>query len=541
MRPMCSMLDRYRLCSPTFSSPVHSVAQSRVLLLQVVSAGALGPLGRNGLYCHNDDVDRHPALAGWRGLNGSAVRAYFGGTLYAFVPGWGPVEEILLNLGLDYKVVFLGTEAAMTIKSRLQAGVPTLFYLWSPHSLNAQFSLSRIQLPPYSTRALFEEGRSDFPTDVLEKLAAKNLAEISPDLESLYARFTIETATQERLLVAIDAGRQTVMEAVCGWLTMKENIGIWRRWLNDTTDPPPVARPSVDEPPVDRPLCSETEIILDREAMSLDYLSTLRKSIFHASAQCRSCMVAIATSVLGERFSAEGLHFMVEAPVRALACPPALASRIATEASILSAAQASELANAIRSKGPLGLSITVPANPKTNSTVTALVQDLFLPADETLHGQPVLRGVDSNRSIFACSRITHLDTWGISLSTERRSWERCEADVWIDSLSGKAQLPAATNGSSVPIVVVHRRLGSVCGSVLHSATMPWVSGGTMAFPKSSRADAVACWLARLFWPQSSVPVGIAPSAIELPAGSGSVRLMTDVVLVRGRSLIGKRR
>jgi hypothetical protein len=307
--------------------------------------------------------------------------------------------------------------------------------------------------------------------------------------------------------------------------------------LNDTTDPPPVVRPSVDEPPVDRPICSETEIILDREAMSLDYLSTLRESIIHASAHCRSCMVAIATSVLGERFSAEGLHFVVEAPVPALACPPALASRIATEANVLSAAQASEFANAIRSQEPLGLSITVPANPETNSTVTVFVQDLFLPTDETLHDEPVLRGVDSNRSIFACSRITHLDTWAISSSAERRTWERCEADVWIDSLSGKAQLPAATNGSSVPIVVVHRRLGSVCGSVLHSATMPSVRGGTLAFPKIMSTDAVACWLARLFGPQSSIPVGIAPTAIELPAGLGSVHLLTDIVLVRGRSLI----
>jgi ABC-type proline/glycine betaine transport system substrate-binding protein len=211
----------------------------------VVSAGALGPLGRNGLYCRNDDVDRFPALAGWRGLNDSAVRGYFGGMLYAFVPGWGPVEEMLSNLGLDYKVVFLGTEAAMTIKSRLQAGLPTLFYLWSPHPLNAQFSLSRIQLPPYSTRARYEEGRSDFPTDVLEKLAAKSLAEISPDLAALYARFTMETATQERLLSAIDAGRQTVMEAVCGWLTVKDNMGVWHRWLNHQ---PPVVQPSVDEP-----------------------------------------------------------------------------------------------------------------------------------------------------------------------------------------------------------------------------------------------------------------------------------------------------
>jgi hypothetical protein len=137
--------------APRSHSPLYSVAQSRESLVQVVSVGALGPLGRNGLYCRNDDVDRFPALAGWRGLNDSAVRAYFGGRLYAFVPGWGPVEEILLNLGLHYKVVFLGIEAAMTIRSRLQAGLPTLFYL----PLVAALAKRAVQFESHPAAAVF--------------------------------------------------------------------------------------------------------------------------------------------------------------------------------------------------------------------------------------------------------------------------------------------------------------------------------------------------------------------------------------------------
>jgi ABC-type proline/glycine betaine transport system substrate-binding protein len=131
---------------------------------------------------------------------------------------------MMQNLGIGYEVVRLGTQAAQTIKLRLQSGVPTLFCLWSPHPLNAQFRLIRIELPAYTTRALFQQGRSDFQTDVLEKVAAKNLAEISPDLEILYARFTVETATQERLMLAIDSGRQTVMQ-VCSCLHAFEPAG----------------------------------------------------------------------------------------------------------------------------------------------------------------------------------------------------------------------------------------------------------------------------------------------------------------------------
>ena len=77
--------------------------------------GALGPLGRNGLYCRNIDVDRFPALAGWRGLNDSAVREYFNSTLHAFVREWRPLEELMRTFGPGYKVLYLGGEADATI------------------------------------------------------------------------------------------------------------------------------------------------------------------------------------------------------------------------------------------------------------------------------------------------------------------------------------------------------------------------------------------------------------------------------------------
>jgi hypothetical protein len=143
-----------------------------------------------------------------------------------------------------------------------------LFYLWSPHSLNAQFNLSRINLPPYTTQAVFEEGRSDFPTNVLEKLAAKQLAEISPGLQTLYAHFTIDTATQERLMSAIEVGGQTAMQAVCGWLTTEQNAGVWRRWL-----PSNESNELGDRPPADRPPCSDSEeasLTLGMRASKLD-------------------------------------------------------------------------------------------------------------------------------------------------------------------------------------------------------------------------------------------------------------------------------
>jgi hypothetical protein len=159
-------------------------------LTQVVSAGALGvcspdwppfympsfapaagvmPLqvfGRNGWYCLEADVERLPSLAGWRGLREATAIELFNATLYVYSRDWGPNAEIMRFLQLPYEVVELGVLAAEAfLESRLKAGLPTLFFLWTPHIFHAKYKLNRIHLPEFSKQA-FSEGRSDYPTEV---------------------------------------------------------------------------------------------------------------------------------------------------------------------------------------------------------------------------------------------------------------------------------------------------------------------------------------------------------------------------------------
>jgi hypothetical protein len=157
---------------------------------------------------------------------------------------------------------------------------------------------------------------------------------------------------------------------------------------------------------------------------------------------------------------------MLDEPIDAAACVlPGLSG-------ILSAGQALELASAMRSQEPFGLSVALPAGSETNPNVTVLVHDLFLPTDETLHDQPVLRGIDTSHRIALCSLAEHLDSWVISSSGDRSSWARCEGDVWINRLSGKALIPAAAGRSSlVPTVVLRRGLSEACGAQLRSYTV----------------------------------------------------------------------
>jgi hypothetical protein len=80
------------------------------------------------------------------------------------------------------------------------------------------------------TSGLFELGLSDYPTDVLEKVAAKTLSEHAPDVAKVYSLFWIDNSAQESMLAAIDSGL-SAMQAACAWMQKEENAALWGAWL----------------------------------------------------------------------------------------------------------------------------------------------------------------------------------------------------------------------------------------------------------------------------------------------------------------------
>ena len=156
-----------------------------------------------GWYVSESEIERWPALAGYRGLRDPDVQQHFNGTLYSFgtygvdSDTWGPQVKMLKGLGLDFRVVWMGdsdTSEAL-IKSRLSTGTPMLFYLWDPHPLSDEYKLSRIQLPRYDAD-LFLEGKTDYPVDVPEKVFSAGLARLAPEVHGFYYRFRINNAAQ---------------------------------------------------------------------------------------------------------------------------------------------------------------------------------------------------------------------------------------------------------------------------------------------------------------------------------------------------------
>ena len=58
--------------------------------------GNLGLIGRNGWYCLESEVERWPALAGWRGLKDPAVQEHFDNTARACSRAWPDAARLIL-------------------------------------------------------------------------------------------------------------------------------------------------------------------------------------------------------------------------------------------------------------------------------------------------------------------------------------------------------------------------------------------------------------------------------------------------------------
>jgi hypothetical protein len=141
--------------------------------------------------------------------------------------------------------------------------------------------------------------------------------------------------------------------------------------------------------------CPEVEVELIKNKIT--GLHDVLVSFNETSIPCRRCILSTVASVCGDLCAREHLHLMLDEPINSTVCVlPELAN-------ILFAAQASVLENAVHSHEPVGLSIASPGSSETDPTATLLMHDLFLPTDETVHGQPVLRGIDTNHSIFVCN------------------------------------------------------------------------------------------------------------------------------------------
>ena len=205
--------------------------------------GDLGVRGHIGWFIPTYLLTDHPELATWEGFTTPETATLFATTGTAphgrFVEGdptWGHYEaQIFENLGIDFEVEYMGTEAALVAEVRraYEAGEPIVFYMWTPHSIFAALDLTEVQLPPYSDEcaARAESGGVDcgYISEPLIKLFWPGLRELAPDAHTLLSNFRLSNADQIEMLGSVELLGNSVDAAAREWIA--ENPTTWRPWL----------------------------------------------------------------------------------------------------------------------------------------------------------------------------------------------------------------------------------------------------------------------------------------------------------------------
>ncbi len=209
----------------------------------VEDGGLLGPVGEIGWFMPSYMLDKDPDLATWEGLMKPENVALFAtaetGAKGQFLSGdqsWVQYDEdIVNNLGLDFEVVYAGSEeallAALDSASSRDEGV--LFYFWTPHSVFAKYDLTQVALPEYNDdcAAKADSGGYDcaYPKDELLKIISAKLKDDAPDVDQFLRNFNYSTQDQISMIAAVDTDGKSPEEAAKAWIA--ENEATWKAWL----------------------------------------------------------------------------------------------------------------------------------------------------------------------------------------------------------------------------------------------------------------------------------------------------------------------
>jgi glycine betaine/proline transport system substrate-binding protein len=210
----------------------------------VVDAGELGVIGKIGWYVPTYLVEENPEIATVDGLNANAdmfATAETGdaGQFLGGDPSFVSFdEEIVDSLGLDFQVVYAGSEAALL--SELEAAYeneePLLFYFYKPHWAFVDYDLTEVELPEYTEECADIAAQKDatgyncdYPEDVLYKAVNEDLAESDPAAFAFLSNMSYTNEAQEAIAHLIDVDGLDPEAAAEQWVA--ENEDVWSAWL----------------------------------------------------------------------------------------------------------------------------------------------------------------------------------------------------------------------------------------------------------------------------------------------------------------------
>ncbi|MET3919256.1 ABC transporter substrate-binding protein [Arthrobacter sp. UYEF20] len=181
-----------------------------------VDAGPTGNSGKIGWYVPPWMAEKYPDITDSQNLNKYASLLKTSesggkGQLLDGDPAFVTNDEALVkNLGLDYKVVFSGSEAALiqSFRTAEKNKTPMLGYFYDPQWFLAEVPLVKVNLPKWTVGcdADPEKVACDYPDYKLNKIISKKFADSGSPAAKLAKSFTWTNEDQNSVATDIQAG-----------------------------------------------------------------------------------------------------------------------------------------------------------------------------------------------------------------------------------------------------------------------------------------------------------------------------------------------
>jgi glycine betaine/proline transport system substrate-binding protein len=202
-------------------------------------AGPNGVTGIIGWYVPHWMVEQYPDILDWNNLNKyaelfktseSGGKGQFLGSDPTFVTN---DEALITNLGLDYKVVYSGSETAsiQAYKSATEQKKPLIGYFYDPQWLHSQIKLDKVNLPAWTEGCDADPKKvnCDYPPYTLNKIVSTKFAENGGDAYTLIKNFSWANEDQNQVAEYITNEGMTMDEACDKWIA--DNEAKWSAWM----------------------------------------------------------------------------------------------------------------------------------------------------------------------------------------------------------------------------------------------------------------------------------------------------------------------
>lgn len=205
----------------------------------ITRGGNLGVTGHIGWFVPTYFAEAHPDVTDWKNLNkyaGQLRTAESGskGQLLDGSPSYVTNDKALVkNLGLDYQVVFAGSEAAQItqIKQFAKEKKPFLTYWYKPQWLFEKVPMTEVKLPAYKEGcdADPEKVACAYPHTPLQKYLNADFAREGGKAAAFLKKFRWTTQAQNDVALMIAEQKLSPEEAAEKWV--RDNEPVWRAWL----------------------------------------------------------------------------------------------------------------------------------------------------------------------------------------------------------------------------------------------------------------------------------------------------------------------